>query len=161
MLRAKKLIPFMVILPWLSVPFIGTRSFKRFLPGALFMCSFLLVEGIIAEKRKWWWFLGNFKPNVLGELPLIVGPFFIGSIWIFKYTYGKLKLYLFVNTAVDCIFVYFVLIYFKKISYVSLVRLTKFQLSLIFFAKSIFMYAFQFIFEKLFRRQPPSNLPND
>jgi hypothetical protein len=44
MRRTKKLILLMVILPWLSVPFIGTRSFKRFLPGALFMCSFLLVE---------------------------------------------------------------------------------------------------------------------
>jgi hypothetical protein len=69
MRNTKKYILLMSILPWLSVPFIGTKSIKRFLPGTLFMCSFLFAEGILAEKRKWWWFPTHVKPNAVGEFP--------------------------------------------------------------------------------------------
>ncbi|MED1204964.1 hypothetical protein [Heyndrickxia acidicola] len=162
MLGKKKVILLMVVLPWCSLPFLGVRSIKRYLPGALFMSCFLLAEGLIAEKKRWWRFFGKYKPNVLGEIPLIIGPFFIGSLWILKYTYGKFKRYMAVNTIVDSFFIYLVLIYFKKINYASLVRLKKFQLSMIFLIKSISMYGFQFLFEKLFTRpKSKSTLPDD
>ncbi|MGM0834658.1 MAG: hypothetical protein ACQEV7_00775 [Bacillota bacterium] len=138
----------MTILPWLTAPFIGNKSFKRFLPGTIFMCLYVTAEGVLAEKRKWWWFPFAIRPNVLGEMPLILGPFFVGSIWILKYTFGNFKLYMKVNIVIDTIFTYFMLDWFKKIGYVTLVRFSKFQLSLLFLVKSILMYGFQAIFEK-------------
>jgi hypothetical protein len=143
----------MTILPWLTVPFIGLKTLKRFLPGVLFMSLYVTAEGSLAEKKKWWWFRFKIKPNVLGELPLILGMFFVGSFWILKYTYGKFKWYLLVNIVTDGIFTYFLLDWFKKIGYVSLVRFTKFQLSLLFLVKSFLMYGFQFIYERWFKQQ--------
>ncbi len=143
----------MAILPWLTAPFIGSKAIKRFLPGAIFMCIYVTAEGYLAEKRKWWWFPFTGKPNVLGEMPLILGPFFVGSLWILKYTYGKFTIYSLLNIVVDSLFTFFVLDWFKKIGYVTLVRFNKFQLSLIFLVKSILMYAFQYIYELVFTSQ--------
>lgn len=142
----------MTIISWTSLIFIDKKSFKRFIPGALFITLYLLVEGIIAEKKKWWTFHYKVKPNFLGELPLIIGPFFAGSLWILKYTFKNFKLYLLINLIIDSIFTYLLTEWIKKIGYVSLERLTKAQLSIIFMIKQISMYGFQFFYEKLMNK---------
>ncbi|WP_227551681.1 hypothetical protein [Metabacillus sediminilitoris] len=140
----------MTILPWLSIPLLGVRTFKRFLPSVIFMNLYLVAEGRFAEKKKWWWFPFSVKPNVLAELPLIIGPFFVGSFWILKYTYGKFNLYLLANVIIDSLFTYLGMNWLKKIGYVSLVRLTKFQLSLVFLIKTFLLYGSQVLYEKCF-----------
>ncbi|MFV2049419.1 hypothetical protein ACEWK1_18955 [Metabacillus sp. YM-086] len=147
----------MTILPWLSVPLLRGLTFKRFLPAALFMSLYLVAEGRFAEKKKWWWFPFNVRPNVAAELPLIFGPFLVGSLWILKYTYGKFNLYLLINLLVDSVFTYFGIEWFKKIGYVSLVRLTKFQLSLVFLIKTFLLYGFQVVYERYFLQKASSN----
>ncbi|WP_257535921.1 hypothetical protein [Metabacillus litoralis] len=147
----------MTILPWLSVPLLRGLTFKRFLPAALFMSLYLVAEGRFAEKKKWWWFPFNVRPNVIAELPLIFGPFLVGSLWILKYTYGKFNLYLLINLLVDSVFTYFGIEWFKKIGYVSLVRLTKFQLSLVFLIKTFLLYGFQVVYERYFLQKASSN----
>ncbi len=123
------------------------------------MCLYVIAEGSVAEKKKWWWFPFNVKPNVLGEMPLIFGPFFIGSLWTLKYTYGSFRLYVLVNLIIDSLFTYFGLNWFKKIGYVSLVRFSKPQLSLLFLVKSFVMYGFQVFYDKyVIRRQPSDTL---
>ncbi|MBM6618001.1 hypothetical protein [Bacillus suaedaesalsae] len=149
----KLLIMLMTILPWLSIPLLGLKTFKRYLPGVIFMSLYLLAEGRLAEKRKWWWFPYHVKPNVLGELPLILGPFFIGSIWIMKYTFGKFKLYIFVNLIIDSLFTFFTLDIFKKMGYVTLVRLSKFQLSIVFLLKTFVLYGFQLFYESILTKR--------
>jgi len=146
----------MTILPWLSVPLLRGLTFKRFLPAALFMSLYLVAEGRFAEKKKWWWFPFNVRPNVIAELPLIFGPFLVGSLWILKYTYGKFNLYLLINLLVDSVFTYFGIEWFKKIGYVSLVRLTKFQLSLVFLIKTFLLYGFQVVYERYFLQKASS-----
>lgn len=141
----------MTVLPFLTIPLLGMKTFKRFLPGSLFMSLYLIGEGRFAEKRKWWWFPFKVKPNVLGEMPLIIGPFFVGSLWILKYTFGKFNLYLLVNVIVDSIFTYFGLDWLKKVGYVSLVRLSKVQLSIVFLIKTFILYGFQMVYEKYLR----------
>jgi len=144
----KKHLLAMLILPYVFLPFIGRDSIKRFFPGAFFMCLYLILEACVAEKRKWWWFPFSFKRNIIGELPLIFGAFFVGSLWILKYTFGKFTVYLVVNLIVDAVFTYLMIDWFKKIGYVSLVRLSKFHLSLLFMVKTIVMYAFQYLYEE-------------
>ncbi|KAA0563179.1 hypothetical protein F0342_14260 [Bacillus sp. CH30_1T] len=150
MKNRKQLITLMTLLPWLSLPLLRKKTLKRFLPGTLFMCVYLVAEGILATRRKWWWFPFSIKPNVLAELPLILGPFFVGSFWIFKYTYGKFSIYFLVNLIVDSFFTIFMLNWFKKIGYVTLIRFTRIQLSLLFLLKSVLMYGFQYCYEKVF-----------
>lgn len=141
----------MTILPWLTLPLIGRKVVKRFLPGTLFMSVYLIFEGLIAEKKKWWRFHYPVKPNVIGEFPLIIGPFFIGSLWIFKFTFGKFKIYQVINLLIDYIFIYGLLNILEKIGYVSLMKMSKFRLSMLFLVKTFFMYGFQMIYEKYFR----------
>ncbi|KKI88860.1 hypothetical protein WQ54_29305 [Bacillus sp. SA1-12] len=152
MKKNKIYIVLMTILPWLSVPLLGVKTCKRFLPGALFMCLYLIIEGSIAEKRKWWYFPTKVKPNVLAEFPLIFGPFLVGALWITKYTFGKFYLYVILNIVVDSFFTYFVINWFKKIGYVTLVRLSRLQLSILFLVKSFVMYGFQYLYEKYLTR---------
>jgi hypothetical protein len=139
----------MLILPWLSLPLLGKKTVKRFLPSSLFICFFVLAESFLSRKRVWWWFYKKLHPKLIGEIPLIWGPFFIGSLWIMKVTYGKLFTYLASNFIVDTFFVYKVTGWFKQNGYASLVRLKKYQLSLIFLLKSVLMYVFQYVFEKV------------
>lgn len=141
----------MALLPWFSIPLLGLKTFKRFYPSSMIMCIYLIAEGRLAEKRKWWWFPLNIKHNVIGELPLIIGPFFIGSLWILKYTYGKFKYYFFANLAVDSLFTFLIMDWFKKIGYVTLVRLSKIQLSLIFLIKTFILYGSQLWYENMFK----------
>jgi hypothetical protein len=142
----------MMILPWLSVPFIEKRTFRRFLPGALFICIWVAVESIIAKKRVWWRFSEKLIPNAMGEIPFIVGPFFIGSLWILKFTFGKFLRYFIVNLIVDVLFIYPGIHFLKNIGIVSLVRLKHYQMLLIFLAKSVLMYGFQGMFLKFQRK---------
>lgn len=151
MKNTKVLLIIMTILPWFTLPLIGGKTIKRFLPGAIFMALYVTLEGAFATKRRWWWFPINAKPNVLGEMPLILGPFFVGSLWILKYTYNRFFLYFIVNLIIDSFFTYFMVGWLKKIGYVSLYRINKVQLSLIFMIKSLVLYGFQSIYEKVIK----------
>ncbi|MBZ5752072.1 hypothetical protein [Metabacillus rhizolycopersici] len=150
MKKNKMFIILMTCLPWFSIPLLGLKTFKRFLPSSLTLVLYLIAEGRLAEKKKWWWFPFNIKPNVLGELPLIIGPFFVGSLWVLKFTYGKFNLYLLTNIIIDSLFTFLGMDWLKKIGYVTLVRLPKIQLSLIFLIKTFILYGSQFLYEKVF-----------
>jgi uncharacterized membrane protein YhfC len=68
---------------------------------------------------------------MLGVLPLTIGPFFIGSMWILKYKYGRFWKYMGLNFVVDSAFVYLLMKW------------------LCFFIKSALMYAVQSLVEKM------------
>jgi hypothetical protein len=135
-------------LPWLTLPLLGKRTLKQYLPASLFIAFIGTVECIIARRRRWWKFHITFDQTV-GGLHLILGPFLVGSLWILKYTYGKLRTYLITNLIVDTIYIYSIINLLKKLGMFSLFRLNKIQLSLLFFIKSLLLYSFQFIKEKL------------
>ncbi len=149
MKKNRWIVVLMAVLPWMSLPLMGKNIFKKYALAALTMSTYLVLEGRFAEKRKWWWFPYNVRPNVLAELPLIFGPFFIGSIWILKYTFGKFKLYFLVNLIIDSLFTYIGMDLFKKVGYVTLVRLTKFQLSVVFLIKTFLLYGSQLLYGSL------------
>lgn len=138
----------MIVVPWLSAPFLGKKTFKRFTPGAVFICIFVLIESLVAHKRLWWLFHKRLVPKVIGELPLILGPFFIGTLWIMKFTFGNFKRYFLTNFFIDAFFVYINVPILKKLGYASLIRLSKYNFLLIFLFKAVLLYLFQNIFEK-------------
>ncbi|TYS66387.1 hypothetical protein FZD47_02555 [Bacillus infantis] len=138
---------FVFLLPWISLPLIGGKTIKKYALSSLVMSLYLILEFSYAEKKKWWWFPTNAKPNFINGFPLIFGPFLVGSIWIMKYSYGKFYLYLLLNIVVDSAFTYFGMNVFNKMGYATLVRLTKFQLSLVFFIKTFVLYWSQIFIE--------------
>lgn len=157
MKHRKMILLVMMLLPWLSVPFLGKRTIKRFYPGALFMGAWITAESIIAKKRVWWRFYEKLIPGVMGEIPFIMGPFFVGSLWIFKLTFGNFFRYLIVNLITDVLFTFLGMTFLRKMGIVSLVRLKNYQMTILFMAKSVLMYGFQSSVEKL-RKKPKSLL---
>ena len=146
----------MMLIPWLSLPLLGKKSFRRFYPGALLVCIWVTCESLFAKKRVWWRFYDKLIPNVMGEIPFIVGPFFIGSIWILKFTFGNFLRFLVVNLVTEFLFVYPGMIILRNMGVVSLVRMKHYQMGILFMAKSVLMYVFQSFIEKL--RKKPKNI---
>jgi hypothetical protein len=146
---AKVLLPALMVLSWLTIPLLGKKAIKRFFPASLLMAIIVWLEGSLAKKRKWWWYYVKIHPKLSGRFPLTWGPFLIGSIWILRFTYGKFKSYLLLNLVIDTIFTYKFVDTLKDLGIASLVRLKKYQLSILFFIKSILLYGFQIIYERI------------
>ena len=140
----------MLVLPWLSLPLLGKKHFRRNFPSALFICLFVVGESVLAKKKVWWWFFKKLNRKIPGETSLIWGPFFIGTLWILKLTRKRIIGYFLTNLSVDSFFVYVVLNFFKKIGFASLIKLKKYQLLILFTFKSVILYLFHYHFiEKL------------
>ncbi|WP_413303213.1 hypothetical protein AA0X95_25640 [Bacillus sp. 1P10SD] len=145
----------MMLIPWLSLPLLGKRAFKRFYPGALFIFVWVLFESYFAKKRLWWRFYEKLIPKTMGELPFMIGPFFVGSLWILKFTFGNFFRYLLLNLILDTLFAFPGMIALRRMGIVSLVSMKHYQMGLIFMIKSVIMYGFQSMIEKM-RKKPKS-----
>jgi hypothetical protein len=138
----------LLILPWLTVPFLGKSSFKKFLSAAIFMGIFNKVLELFGEKNKWWRLYKGVPP--LNSMNFFnFGPYFITSLWMLKILYGKFPLYLISNLIFHICFTYLSgLKLFNHFKIVSLVKLKKSQLLAIYSLRSLLLYAFQFINNK-------------
>ncbi|WP_044022221.1 hypothetical protein [Bacillus sp. SG-1] len=148
----KILLGSMLVLPFLSLPLIGKKSFKRFMPAGIFIISIMAVVDFIAKKRRWWLIYEKIHPKVPGIIPFL-SPFFIGSIWIMKWTYGKFLRFTLVNLLVDCLFIYVFVKFLTRSGIASIFGLKEKQVSLIFFIQSLMLYGFQYVKEKVTKRR--------
>ena len=85
------------LIPWLTVFFIPKEEFKKYTPVATFATLLVLAESVLSGPFKWWKVKGGPLQKALNDFSFIFGPFFIGTIWIFRFTYGKFWLYLLAN----------------------------------------------------------------
>ncbi|WP_257008210.1 hypothetical protein [Bacillus sp. FJAT-45350] len=138
----------MVIISWISLPILGWRNIKRFLPASILVGLLEVWNVQIGKKQKWWVF--HNKPNsyLSGEFPFNIGPFLVGSMWILKWTYGNFKKFLLINAVVDGFFAFILIRVINKLKVAQLVRINKFQFFLYLFYKSFFLYGFQYLYEK-------------
>ncbi|NRD80240.1 hypothetical protein HPT25_23240 [Bacillus sp. BRMEA1] len=153
----KLLLGSIMLIPWLTLPFMDKRSFKRYFPSALFICVVVFIESIVAHKQKWWLFYKKLIPKTLGELPLIAGPFFVGTLWIMKFTFGHFVRYFSLNLFIDIIFSMIMTDWLRSLGLASLIRIKKYQFLFIFLIKATILYLFQFFWsnktdKKLFRK---------
>ncbi|MDZ5473878.1 hypothetical protein SM124_19340 [Bacillus sp. 31A1R] len=147
MKKDKLILASMIIVSWLTLPLLGRKTIKRFLPGAIFISLFVYFENKIALRNDWWKFHKKLHPKLGGMTPLLAGPFFVGSLWILKFIYGRFFLYFLTNLIVDSLFTYVIIDWFKKAGYATLLNLKKYQLSLLFLTKTVLMYLFQYVSE--------------
>jgi hypothetical protein len=115
------------------------------------------IVNFIAKKRKWWWWYQTLHPKLSGVIPFIWGPFFIGSLWILKLSYGKFFRYMLLNLTIDSAFTYGLVYYLQKYGIASLVRLKKINLLLIFSLEALLLYGFQYFKEKIQEKDYCSN----
>lgn len=89
------------LIPWLTVPFIPKDEFKKFTPVAIFASFLVLIVSFLSIPYKWWTIKGGLITKTLNDLSFILGPFFVGTIWIFRMTFGKFGLFALVNLLMD------------------------------------------------------------
>jgi len=145
MKNSNRLMLAILIIPWLTVPLLGKKAFKKYYPSALLICIFTKVIDIFGEKRKWWRFYEGIPP--LDSMNFFnFGPYFVSSLWVLKLAYGRFYTYLISNTILHVCFIYFGgLKLAKRFKIFSLNKLSKFQYLTIDFLRALLLYSFQYI----------------
>jgi hypothetical protein len=140
-----------LIIPWLTVPFMGKRNFFRFLPVASFTNLFLSVFSLICNKKKWWITQNPLSPGPI-DFTYILGPYFVATLWIFKLTYGNFPKYLITNMVLD-FFNAFPLPYIgKKFGIVKFIKMKHTTWYFICVFLAIVIYGYQYVVEQSIRK---------
>ncbi|WP_062050778.1 hypothetical protein [Bacillus sp. JCM 19034] len=71
----------MLILPWLSVPFVGKKAFFRYFPAASLANLIMIVLSVISDKRRWWKNKNPLTPNIPIDFTYILGAHFVTTLW--------------------------------------------------------------------------------
>ncbi|PLS09589.1 hypothetical protein [Neobacillus cucumis] len=133
------------LISWFSVFLIPKNDFKKFTPVALFATVLLLIETILSVPFKWWTVKGGPLKKAVNDFSFIFGPFFVGTIWIFRFTYGKPLIYMITNVLMDAFLAYPVSWVMQKL---NVFKLVKFKPKHIFFTAIIYalvIYGFQMV----------------
>lgn len=143
----------MMIVPWFTLPLLGSRALKRFLPATIFISLFSEIMQTVAKKLNWWRFYSSIHPKVRPSLPFTLGPEFFGSLWILKAAYGRLPFFLLVNTIAHFLFAYPGMYLMRRLGVSSMGRLSSLQFALFLSFKGVLLYSFQFLKEKFFSKK--------
>lgn len=141
----------MLIIPWLTVPFMGKNSFFRFLPVACFTNLFISVLSLVANKKNWWKNKNPLSPGPI-DFTYILGPFFVATLWIFKLTYGNFPKYLITNMVLDAISSFPFSQIWEKVGVFKFKKVTHTMWYFISVSLAIIIYGFQYIIEKSIRQ---------
>jgi len=151
----KKLL--MMLLPWVTVFFIPKKSFYQFLPVTLFSTIFLLIEGLFSIEYRWWKVKSGIPGMIHNALSFILGPYFIGNILIFHFTYKKFWLYALINLIMDLLIAYPLNYFFQKQGFYKLKNAKPSFLFITSYIYSLINYGFQKLLEKnIYREQKHS-----
>jgi len=148
-----------LILPWLTVPFMGKRSFLRFLPVASFVNLLLSVFSLICYRKKWWRTNNPLSPGPI-DFTYILGPYYVATLWIFKLTYGNFAKYLTTNMVLDLINAFPLPKIGKKFGIVKFIKMKHTTWYFICVFLSIVIYGFQYTVEHSIK-QASSNKNKD
>lgn len=146
-----------IVIPWLSILFLGKRNFKRFSLAGIFIVIFEIINHKIGQKRKWWAFFNKPKSFLVNELPFSIGPYMPLSMWILRFTYGSFKKFILVNAVADWIFAYFIMPFLKRIRIIRLKRLSPFQFFMYIHYKAYILYGVQYLVDKIKDNRPRLN----
>ncbi|WP_226678059.1 hypothetical protein [Mesobacillus jeotgali] len=139
----------LIFVPWLTVLFIGKRSFRRYCFAGVFIIVFEIINHMYGHKRNWWKFYNKRKSFLRDELPFSIGPYMPLSMWLLKISYGNFKKFVTLNAIADGIFAFFIINVLKKVKIVRLNKLNNFQFFLYLHYKAYLLYGFQYLFEKM------------
>lgn len=102
-----------LIIPWLTLLFMPKNEVKRYL-SAGFLSTILCIIVIETGIRHAWWAIRE-TTYPFSVMPTYVYGFFpVLPMWLLKYTYGRLGLYLTIDTILNIIFAFSVLPWFAS-----------------------------------------------
>ncbi|HAQ06983.1 MAG TPA: hypothetical protein DCR24_05455 [Bacillus bacterium] len=138
-----------IIIPWLSLLFIGKRSIKRYSFAGIFIIIFEIINHIFGHKRKWWKFYDKQGSFLTNELPFSIGPYMPLSMWLLKHSYGNFKKFILLNVIADGLFAFLFIDLLKKVKIVGLDRLSNLNFFIYIHYKAYLLYGVQYLLEKI------------
>lgn len=139
----------MIMIPWLSLLFIGKRSIKRYSVASVFIVIFEILNHMYGHKRNWWEFYDKPKSFIKDELPFSVGPYAPLCMWLLKSSYGNFKKFVLFNVISDGLFAFVFIKILNKIKIVRLNRLSHIQFFIYLHYKAYLLYGVQYLSSKL------------
>ncbi|MFD0825878.1 hypothetical protein ACT8ZR_09385 [Neobacillus sp. M.A.Huq-85] len=135
----------LLVLPWVTVLFLGRNSLKKHLPAAIFMSTFTKALDLFGEKKKWWRTYVGIPPFKSANF-FNFGPYLVTCLWMLKLTYGKFPVFIISNLILEICFIYLGgLKFLKRYKIASIDGITKLQYLTIDFIRALLLYSFQYI----------------
>ena len=140
-----------ILVPWLSLLFIGRRSFKRYSAAGVFIVIFEIINHLYGHKKKWWKFYDKPRSFIKDELPFSVGPYMPISMWLLKISYGNFKKFVLLNVISDGLFAFIFIDVLEKLKIIGLNRINHVQFFIYLNYKAYILYGVQYLFDKMKR----------
>ncbi|WP_102029023.1 hypothetical protein [Salirhabdus sp. Marseille-P4669] len=137
-----------IVIPWLSILFLGKRNVKRFWFASFVIFILELISHKIGQKLEWWKFYDRKKSYLTNELPFSIGPYMPLSMWLLKLGNGDLKKFFILNAISDGMFAFVGIQLLNKIKIIGLHRLNPFQFFLYLYHKAFILYGVQYLYDK-------------
>lgn len=138
-----------IIIPWLSMVFVGKRDFKRYWLAAFFIFVFEVMNHVYGHKKKFWQFYEKKPFFIRDELPFDIGPYIPISIWILKYSYGNFKKFVLINGVANALFAFVGIPLLSRLRIIRLNRLNHLQFFIYIHYKAYLLYGVQYLINKL------------
>jgi hypothetical protein len=149
MKNRKTFLLLLVILPWFSVPLLGKQTLRKFGLSAIFFCTLTKALDYFGEKKRWWRFYKGIPPFRSMNF-FNLGPYFVTSLWVLRWTYGKFPLYLLANSLLHILFIFCGGIkWMNRLKIATLLRLSKLQYFGIDVLRALSLYGFQHLVENI------------
>ncbi|GGA72387.1 hypothetical protein [Ornithinibacillus halotolerans] len=141
-----------IVVPWLTLLFVGKRNMKRYSVAGIFIVVFEIVNHIYGYKHQFWKFFDKKRSFLKDELPFSLGPYMPLSIWLLKYSHGNFKKFLLLNVLADGIFAFVIMDILAKFKIIKLKKLNKLQFFFYIHYKAYLLYGIQSLYER-FRKE--------
>jgi len=136
------------ILSWLTVYFIPNKTVKRYLPASTMAALLVTTLVFIGTPFNFWKVKGGPKTRIYNILSVILGPFSVGTLWIFHLTFGRFWLYGLTNLFQNLIYAFPIITFFDKINFIKYVKFNRIHHIIASMSFSLIIYGFQSFLEK-------------
>jgi hypothetical protein len=135
----------MLIIPWLSLIFINKYSLKRFMPVSILASLLVTIIFELGYVYNWWKVQAELVPwDKITSVPLVYGVFLVGTIWIFRFTFGRtFWLYMIVNILMDGFYCFIGLNILIRFGIYKLVNMDNFGIFMLMILLAVIIYPYQ------------------
>ncbi|WP_276358025.1 hypothetical protein [Cohnella caldifontis] len=136
----------LLVLPWISLFFLNPASIRRFMPVSIFAALLVTIVFEMAHAFRWWTILDKaiiLPWGYITNTAYTYGFFFIGTLWIFKFTFGRFWLFMLTNVVIDGLFQFGLDPLFARAGYYRFVNITHWQTFFIMVGIAVLLYLYQ------------------
>ncbi|MFS0638214.1 hypothetical protein AB1K84_20105 [Mesobacillus foraminis] len=131
------------ILSWSTVYLLPKKSLKRYLPVTVLAGLFTVTNVLIGTHYNFWEERGISRKRMWNHLALVLGPFAVGNLWIFHFSYGRFGFYLLINLINNLQYVFGLKRLIEKANYVNYIKFTGLHHLILTMFESLLLYGYQ------------------